>query len=202
VWCPVRLDAKTAAAAQVAQYQADIQQLNDEYQTACIGHDPDTAVICAVYHISVASEATARNKAQSLVDDPPDPHFNTVAPAAAVHVRTITGKRFFAFNALMRGLARISALEQAIDTPANRETGAHDAGKQRYVTLQRKAIVAFARRVLNLLPETTNLIAPAGNLFAQLTKGFPARTTPVSFTPLVAANSDLGQAMHRIIANT
>jgi hypothetical protein len=202
VWCPVKLDAKYAASAEEAQYEADITQLDEEYMITCMVHDPDTGAMCAVYHISRSIEATQRDKAEALVKDPPNPHFKTVAKPTPVRVRAVAGKRFSAFNSLMQDIARISALEQAIDTAADCETGAHDAGKQRYVALQRTALVGFARRVLTLLPATTKLIAPAGLPFAQLTKGFPTRTASVSFKPLIAANSDLGQAMRKIIANT
>ena len=192
------MDAKEAAAAEVAQYEKDINDLNLEYKLICSVHEPGTSVMCSAYHIAVATEAGQRNSAQAIVDDPPDRHFKTVAQPVSVHLKSIRAKRFSSFNALMRDIALVTSYEHAMATAANRATGAHDAHQQRYEVLQERAISRYARRILAIIPSMNRLIGPAGVPLGDPPKPFPTPKQPASFAPLVAADNALASAMNHI----
>jgi hypothetical protein len=134
-----------------------------------------------------------------VVHDPPDPSYTTVAQPSRVHTKKIRGRAFKSSNKLISDLAGIVALEAALATSKNRETGALQASDSAAVMLQRSAIVKYAGKIVAL---TTTIARLARSAFAPLThiRLSNGRTDSVSFAGLVAADRDLAAAMKALLA--
>ncbi len=197
--CP--LTGQQKANAQAA-YDAALQSIADlnESQSGlgCKFGNPDreTRLACAAVSLLIIQAQAQRNAALKLLDDPPDPRFGNVAMLPAVHVGHVGGNRFAAFDRMIRALGRMAAVEQALVTSLNRESGALAAGNKAGVNRQRTAIVTYARRIIGLAGQIARLAGAAHRPLAGLhATGHARKRVAVDFSTLLAGDRAIVAAM-------
>ena len=199
VACP--LTGKQKADAQAAYDAAlkDLENLNESQAgLGCTFGNPDreTRLACAAVALLRIQATAQRNAALKLLDDPPDRHFRKVAKPPAVHVGKVAGKRFQAFDRLVHALAEMAAVEQALVTSLNRESGALAAHNSAGLKLQRAAIARYARRIISLAGKVAGLAAAARRPLVGLhAKGHPHKRVVVDLSSLLAGDRALVAAM-------
>jgi hypothetical protein len=163
------------------------------------GASNEVTFACAGAELLLSYDKSQAAKQLEISNDPPDPNFAVLARPKKPLVRRLPGRRFGAFNVFAGELAKIRALQSALVTSVDRESGAIEAGNAAGARKQASAIGRYANRIAKGARDAAKLAPRASAELTHLRLSRRSRgALHRMFAPLLAANHRLAIEMGEI----
>jgi Calx-beta domain len=198
----VTSNAKAKAKAASLEYERAAAQAHETIEGLECSHSGSSNEVtfaCAGAQLLLSYDNGQAAKQGEIAADPPDRNFGVLARPKRARARRLPGRRFKAFNAFAGELVKIGALQRALVSSVDRQSGAIEAGNVADARKQAAAIGRYAHLIARRARKAAKLAPQASAELTHLRLSRRSRgALRRMFAPLLAANHRLAAEMGEI----